>query len=61
MNIYFLKNDPLNSVIVDSSDERLLYEVHTPSKLVGHTTTIRRLRPGIAPGTGELPRYIGTH
>ena len=54
MNVSFLENNPINSVIVDSSDGRPLYEVQTPWKLSNRITTMRRLKSGVAPGAGEI-------
>jgi Family of unknown function (DUF6593) len=54
MNVSFIENNPLNTVIVDSSNGQPLYEVTTPWKLASRTTTIRRLKPGIAPSEGEV-------
>ena len=54
MNVSFLKDSPLNTVIVNSSDGKPLYEVRTPWKLSARTTTIRRLKPGVTSGEGEI-------
>ena len=54
MNLAFLKDDPLNSIIVNSNDERPLYEVQTPWKFFNRTTIIRRLKPGVAFGAGQI-------
>ena len=49
MNVSFLQNNPINSVIIDSSDGRPLYEVETSRKLSSRITTIRRCKLGVAP------------
>ncbi|KAF8531177.1 hypothetical protein JB92DRAFT_2854001 [Gautieria morchelliformis] len=54
MNVSFIEDEPLNTVIVDSSNGQPLYEVTTPWKLFGRTTTIRRLTPGTVSGQGEV-------
>lgn len=59
-NVSFLKDDPLNTIIVNSIDERPLYEVHTPWKFFNRTTTIRRLTSGVA-SPGEIIAEIHWH
>src|SRR3979490_53003 len=54
MNVSFLKDDPLNSVIVNSSDEKPLYKVETPWKISNRTTTIRRLKSDVTSGEGDV-------
>ena len=61
MNVSFLKDDPLNSIIVNTSDEQPLYEVHTPRKLVSRVTTVRRSEEGVASGTAEMLAEIQWH
>jgi hypothetical protein len=48
MNISFKKNDPTNTSVIDTDTGTLLYEIETPRKLFGSTTTtVRRLdQPG---------------
>ena len=43
-----------STLIVDSSDERQLYDVQTPSKTCNRTTTIRRFKPGVTSDEGEI-------
>jgi hypothetical protein len=43
MNVSFKQNDPVNTLIIDSNTGTRLYQVSTPWKLSGRTTTIRRL------------------
>jgi Family of unknown function (DUF6593) len=54
MNVSFLQDDPLNTVIVDSSNGQPLYEVDTPLKAGTRTTTVRRSKPGVASGEGQI-------
>ncbi|KAF8494502.1 hypothetical protein JB92DRAFT_3099999 [Gautieria morchelliformis] len=54
MNVSFLQNEPLNTVIVDSSTGQALYEVDTPWRAGTRTTTVRRPKPGVAPGQGQI-------
>ena len=62
MNVSFLENSPFQSVIIDSRDGRpLLDHVQTPWTLSGRTTTIRRLRPGVVPGPGDIIAKIQWH
>ena len=54
MNISFLQDDTLDTIIVDSANERPLYEVQTLLKRGHRTTFVRRTTPGKGSGTGEL-------
>jgi hypothetical protein len=58
MNVSFLQNHPLDTVIINSADGRPLYEVKTPWKLASRTTTIQRTDPGMAAGEGETVAEI---
>jgi hypothetical protein len=42
-NVSFERNDPVNTLIIDTDTEAHLYQVSTPRKISGRTTTIRRL------------------
>src|SRR3979490_1344439 len=58
MNVSFLRDEPLNTVIVSTGDERPLYEVWTPWKIFNRTTIVRRLKAGMAFGAGEIIAQI---
>lgn len=56
MNVSFLHNNPVNSVIVNNADERPLYGIKTPFKWAGPglTTTIRRADPVCLPEPEQI-------
>ena len=60
MNVSFLENDPLNTVVTDSSNGYPLYEVNT-SGMTNRITTIRRLKAGVGPGQGEIIAEVHWH
>ena len=54
MNVSFLQNNLVNSVIVNRSDGQPLYDVQIPRRLCGSKIAIRRVKPGVSPGGGEI-------
>ena len=65
MNISFLDDKVLDTVIVNSADGRPLYEVQTPGWFGSRTTFIRRSLPGVPAGSGQVVaeihwQYIGS-
>lgn len=60
-NVSFMKDEPLNSIVVDSSNGQPLYDVCTPWKLTGRVTTIRRLGPGVTSGLEPTIAEIHWH
>jgi hypothetical protein len=61
MNVSFLQNKPLNTVIINSADGRPLYEVKTPWKLASRVTTIRRTDAEVAAGQGQTVAEVHWH
>lgn len=58
MNLSFLRNDPLKSVIVDTATGQPVYEVKTPWKFTRRTTTIKRSAGDSVQGDGEIVSQI---
>jgi len=59
MNLSFLQNDPLNTVIVNSADGAVMYATET-HKLVNSATTIKRMVPGVEGGQTIAEIHWGT-
>ncbi|KAF8526830.1 hypothetical protein BU17DRAFT_82250 [Hysterangium stoloniferum] len=50
MNVTFLKNDYIDSLIVNTTDGAPLYQARTPSRFIHRTTSIHRIIPNVGPG-----------
>jgi len=50
MNVTFLQNDYIDSLIVNTADGTPLYQANTPFGLVHRKTSIRRVVPHVGPG-----------